>query len=296
MTGDEYCLRRWPESVTDEHQLSFIHETLRCAVERGVDVIPVPLPSRDGKTMVRAHQAWWELAPWMPGSADYQIAPSRARLENALRVLAQFHRAVSSLGMREGTIPGILDRLRLAESWTEEKLRVARERLQCDDSVPFSDRLALFLDAFTMHGDRLRERLHAASRLRASLQICVRDVRAEHFLFVGEQVSGFVDFGALRIDHVGLDLARLLGSFVGDDRETWLAGIACYRRFGGSWSDQDGDLLNLLDSSNLLLSGLNWVRWLLLEKREFPSQRAVQRRMDEIAPRVQRIGLNQPLG
>ena len=61
------------------------------------------------------------------------------------------------------------------------------------------------------------------------LQPCLCDVWHDHVLFDGDRVTGLVDYGAVKIDHPAVDVARLLGSLVGDDAEGWAAGLTAYR-------------------------------------------------------------------
>ena len=56
------------------------------------------------------------------------------------------------------------------------------------------------------------------------LQPCLRDARPEHFLFDGDQLSGLVDFGAMAVDSVVGDLARLIGEWLDDDRPAYRLG------------------------------------------------------------------------
>ena len=44
------------------------------------------------------------------------------------------------------------------------------------------------------------------------VQPCLRDARPEHFLFEGDRLSGLVDYGAMGVDSVAGDLARLWAS------------------------------------------------------------------------------------
>ncbi len=74
----------------------------------------------------------------------------------------------------------------------------------------------------------LASRAGAAELLAAPLQPCIRDVWHDHVLFVGDDVSGLVDFGAMQPDSVAADIARLLGSLAGDDRQAWTIGLAAY--------------------------------------------------------------------
>lgn len=295
VTADWFCLRRWPNAMQDERQLRAIHATLNAAVRDGLDVVPAPLPTMQGATIVREDDVYWELAPWMPGTADYHTNPSTARFENALTTLARFHTAVCKPTQRQGQVPGILDRLQITEYWLGQDLAVLRGKIESEPSCPYQDQFQRILDAFAAHGEGLRCRLIDASQWSLPLQACIRDVRAEHVLFEGHRVSGLVDFGAMRNDHIGLDLARLLGSLAGDSDESWLNGVAYYEQGGRKFGKLETQLVGLIDVSNVLLSGLNWVRWLVLEHRGFHSASAVATRIGEIARRVQRLDGTHPL-
>src|SRR5206468_3640782 len=61
------------------------------------------------------------------------------------------------------------------------------------------------------------------------LQPCLCDPWHDHVLFDGDRLTGIVDYGAAKVDHVSVDLARLLGSLVGDDADAWQRGLGAYR-------------------------------------------------------------------
>ena len=62
------------------------------------------------------------------------------------------------------------------------------------------------------------------------LQPCIRDVWHDHILFLGDSVSGIVDYGAMAVDTVAGDIARLLGSLVGNHVADWEEGIDAYHQ------------------------------------------------------------------
>ena len=92
----------------------------------------------------------------------------------------------------------------------------------------------------------------------------VRDIHAEHVLFEGDNVSGIIDFGALRIDSVATDVARLLGSMVGDDEAGWQVGLAAYMSVR-PLSDDERRLIKVFDESTVLMAGTNWLEWIYLD-------------------------------
>ena len=63
-----------------------------------------------------------------------------------------------------------------------------------------------------------------------SLQPCLRDARPEHFLFERDRLSGIVDFGAMGVDCVAGDLARLIGDWLDGDPALRAPGLAAYER------------------------------------------------------------------
>jgi hypothetical protein len=76
-------------------------------------------------------------------------------------------------------------------------------------------------------------------------------------LFTGEVVTGVIDFGAMKIDWVGVDLARLLGDLVGDDETAFLAGLAAYRAAGGV--DLPATFVRTLDRTGALCAAIGWI-------------------------------------
>ena len=91
----EFALRRWPIEHPAPDRLRFIHAVLRHAATNGCDFLPVPATTRSGETFIRHADHLWELAPWMPGTADYETSPSVEKLRAAMHALARFHNAVA---------------------------------------------------------------------------------------------------------------------------------------------------------------------------------------------------------
>lgn len=104
-------------------------------------------------------------------------------------------------------------------------------------------------------------------------------------LFVGDDVSGLIDFGAMQPDSVAADIARLLGSLAGDDRQAWTTGLAAYESVR-PLSEPERTLIPIFDQANTVLSGLNWLQWIYLDRRQFDNRQAVMQRLDGNLPRL----------
>jgi Ser/Thr protein kinase RdoA (MazF antagonist) len=144
--------------------------------------------------------------------------------------------------------------------------------------------MELFDRVATAALDRLRQDVAAA----VPLQPCLRDVWHNHVLFTGDKVTGLIDYDAIRIDSVAGDLARLLGSFVEDDRPSWEFALAEYARVR-PLSVSELRLTEVFDWSSIAISGTQWVRWLYLDRIDFPKAAAIAERMDHWIRRGERF-------
>jgi Ser/Thr protein kinase RdoA (MazF antagonist) len=291
------CLRRWPAEHPSHQRLQFIHDVLRHVYFRGVTEVAVPLQTRDGNTFVDDGNCLWELAPWMPGTADYHRYPTHQRLAAAMRLLARFHQAAASYAAQPASrqpSPGLGQRLELLDrllAGDAQRIAVAARR----DALPARRiRAEQVLAAFWEGAPRLRPGLLDAVQMKRILQPCLRDIWHDHVLFSGDLTTGLIDFGALREEYVVGDVARLLGSLVREDRGAWQYGLAAYcetRTLDGS----DFYLLEVFHATTALLSGINWLRWIYLQNRTFAEPDRVLERIDENIEQLRRMREQNPL-
>lgn len=309
----EYCLRRWPAERPSSERLAFIHAFQRHLSGAGLDFVSNPQVAATGATFVERDGCWWELASWMPGQANYHQRPSTARLAAAMQALARIHDAAAQMPgqFHIGTSPGLavrLEQLRQLRSGGMEQMKaaVSRRPLVWDD---LARRICQQFDVLAL---QVHQELSAASSIAGPLFPCLRDIWHDHLLFTGEQVTGVVDFGAARVESPAGDIARLVGSLVGDNRADWNAAMAAYDGVGSlcpSQSVQDGEwlaekdsrprcltlddkqrqLVRAFDSSGVLLSGANWLTWLYVERREFEDAAAVTERLKAIFARLEKM-------
>jgi Ser/Thr protein kinase RdoA (MazF antagonist) len=119
-----------------------------------------------------------------------------------------------------------------------------------------------------------------------SLQFCLCDVWHDHVLFEGDVVTGLVDYGGVKIDHVAVDLARLLGSMVEDRADLRTAGLEAYQRIR-PLSLQEEELVSVLDETGTLVGLITWLKWLYVDGRQFDDREAAVSRLQMLVKRVE---------
>src|SRR5262249_20387618 len=119
------------------------------------------------------------------------------------------------------------------------------------------------------------------------LQFCLCDIWRPHVLFVGDRVSGVIDYGSIKPDHVAGDVARLLGSWVMDDQELWHRGIEAYADVK-PLSLHERRLVAVLDHSGTVLSLATWLLWLWRDQRTFDNVPAAAQRLNWLVERAAR--------
>lgn len=264
-----FAFRGWPVRAVNQ-RLNALHRLLAHVARFDVPVA-VPLCGDDGLRLQRHSGRWWQVEPWLPGEASFRTAPARAKLVAAMSALAGFHNAAASYqsdddsdewfgGRTFGIAPSVKDRRRIVEQrLLSDELAALRQQVSRSDAGSFTElaRKVLF------HADVLKETIHRelsqAELLQVPLLPVLRDVWHDHVLFTQHRVTGLVDPSACRRDTVAADLSRLLGSLLGNDRAEWEFAIACYQQ-QRLFTENELQLIPILDRSGVLLSATNWVR------------------------------------
>jgi Ser/Thr protein kinase RdoA (MazF antagonist) len=281
------CLRAWPASGPTPERLRWIHQLMEEAANRaGLPYVPSVFHTREEQTFVAHAGRLWDLTAWMPGQADFRARPTEARLRSACRALARLHWVWARAEVRAGPCPAVAQRLASAQDWRQLVASGWRPDFPRDDADPLA---ALARRAWQLVGRSIGsvESLltpWAARSIR--LQPCLCDVWHDHVLFQGEEVSGLVDYGGTKINHIAADLARLLGSLIGDDQPLRQAGLRAYRQ-GADLSAEEEELVLLLDRTGTILGAVNWLRWLYHERRPFEDRQAVVGRLAELITRLE---------
>ncbi len=287
-------VRRWPASCAVD-RLSQIHHLLNGLRDAGPPLplplpIPLPLPDSGEKSWVALEDGFWQVEPWMPGRADFAADPREEKLAAVCRVLAEFHRvAVAAHGIRLGHNPAVERRItalrRHAAQW--DRYVSALQHPQ----TPRASSAREILNVARTLAPWWLQQLQSQPAEPIRLIPCLRDIWHDHVLYQDVVVSGLVDFGALDYDTPATDLARLLGSLLGDDAPRRQSAVAYYLAIR-ELSPQEQSQIDLLDRSGVLVAGLNWIQWLWIEGRTFPDAAVVDHRLSAIAARLRHPAFN----
>lgn len=297
--GNSFCLRAMPAQQVNLRRLSGLHRLLTYTAGRGIEQCPGPIARADRTTFSIRNEWVWQLERWMPGAADYRSNPSPARLRNALILLAHWHLAARAFvpapheaawfsSYDSGFSPGLAERLARIEEFGPDVCDRLQAALDRHEWPEFDDAGLRILSGFRRAVPRVKRELELGCHVEVPLQPSLRDVWHDHLLFIGDLVTGLIDAHACRTESVAGDLARLLGSLVGDDRAAWDLGLSAYDRVRPLSLAERG-LVELFDRSSVLLSGLTWLQWRYLKRREFDQPLAVLLRMQSLAKRLERL-------
>ena len=277
--------RAWPSDGPGRTDLERIHRWL--AETRDLGFVPVPISAMDGRTLQEHAGLLWEVCPWHSGRADMSCPPPRPRLRAGFTALAAFHQVLARHQVR-GPSPGLRARLHELNSLTLGGFDVMESAI---DRAPAGSGRAparYWLNLARRAAPRVITPLRRASARVVALQPCLRDARPEHLLFRGERVTGLVDFGAMAIESVAADLARLLAEWVGADRSARADALDAYSAVR-SLDEAESGLLKVFEDSADLLGGGHWARWHFVEGRVFNDPEAVLQGLERGADRAARL-------
>jgi Ser/Thr protein kinase RdoA (MazF antagonist) len=282
-SASRFCLRAWPPDDPTPERLVWLHDLIAAARAAGLAFVPAVFPAGTA-TFVSHAGRLWELTAWLPGRADFNLRPHPARLGAACVALARLHHAWATRFPARGVCPALARRLDRAADWLALVSSGWRPRPEDGDPVRPWAELAWHL--LPLWAGRVAALLAPWAVRHLALHPCLCDVWHDHVLFEGDAVTGIVDYGSVKVDHAAADLARLLGSLVGDDATAWAVGLDAYASV--SPLSPDGQALaRALDRTGVILGAANWLRWLYHDGRPFPNRQLVADRLAGLVRRLE---------
>jgi len=294
-----FCLRGWPRETLPRQRILGLHRLLRHASARGTVPVAVPVATESGATLIKLDDRLWQLEPWLPGRADFLSNPNEPRLRAIVASLAQWHASTIDfeptavertwfLGENAAPSPAVAQRRRLIERWNSGRLGMAENAMRGESRSEFLDTARQVIRFYERVSPLIENQLQQAQQLSFRLQPCLRDIWHDHVLLTGDTVTGLIDASECRSENVATDLARLLGSLVGDDHAAWDSALDEYGRHHPLTLDERG-LVHILDASGVLLSGMTWVERAYVDRWVFPQPERVLARLRAIHERLEHL-------
>ena len=278
--GREFALKAHPPGASAMRLSVVIHRWMKIGSDAGLNFVPTVEPTLDGKSVVEIGDRVWDVATWMRGKADFHAEPSDAKLYAAILALAQLHKSWAG-EFSSGPCPAILRRVRALDEWQSLVTSGWQPRFEQSDPVRSSADTAW--NTLPQAVERAFRMLAPWANQIVPLQPCLCDVWHDHVLFEGDRVTGLIDFGAAKIDHVAIDLARLLGSLIPDEARRVETALSAYSSISPL---PHLDLIRVLDTTGVVVGVMNWLRWLYHERRVYPDRIAVADRLAGLVRRM----------
>jgi homoserine kinase type II len=284
---DVLVLRAWPSDGPDRERLERIHHWR--LVMAPLDFVPVPVRDRGGRSLQEYEGRFWEICPWLAGEADSSHPPAAQRLAAAFRGLAALHLRLAceeetgvslGLGQRRDAVRELL-------AGGLDSLEAAIRRQPGPPAGHDTAALRWLALARAIAPDLLVS-LERAARTVVRIQPCLRDARPDHFLFEDDRLTGLVDFGAMGVDTIAGDLARLIGEWLDGDSDARGEALSAYERIRPLDPAETALIGAFERSADLLIAG-RWVRWHYVENRRFDDPKAVPDGLARGLKRLERL-------
>lgn len=274
-----FCLKAWPHGYPSE-RLFTVHRWMRLARDRTSNgVVPAVVPCTHGDTAVTHGGRVWDVTAWMPGTADFARRPSDAKLAAACAALAVLHRAWAVDGIDLAPCPGVQRRLEVLSRFA------SRPTVPEHPDPQLRDLIRRAIAELAVRLPKVISKLREVAGRAMPVFPCLCDVWHDHVLFLGDRVTGIIDYGAMKVDHPSVDLARLLGDLVGSDRAKWATGLTAYRDADGP-VDIDGEFAEILDRSGVIGGVIHWLRRLAGDGPAVSDLAAARARLHALVERV----------
>ncbi|MBI3407816.1 MAG: phosphotransferase [Planctomycetes bacterium] len=277
------CLRMWPANTLGR-TLDNIHALLEAAASVNLEFVPKLIRTARGGSWLEIDEHIWELTTWRPGKSDFREKPTSARLKAACVALAQLHLAWDKMNPSHGPCPAVARRWTAWREWSA--LWESGWRPVFDEGDPVTPRASQAISRLERLTGSIPQLLEPWNATDLPVHACLCDIWHDHVLFTGDEVTGLIDYGSVKWDNAAVDLARLLGSLVGDP-PGWSVGIEAYRTCR-ELSPEETELAKALDRSGVILGVANWIRWLYHQKRPYEDREAVAGRLAELVRRMDR--------
>ncbi|MEW4561606.1 phosphotransferase [Bremerella sp. JC770] len=283
---NRFCLKLMPPDVS-VNRLQAAHHAADQRRQKGMHYLAGYQATAAGQTYVESDGRLWELQTWMDGqppTAPFTYPHQRGMFQ----AIAEFHALHESPPRETAPSPGIRTRLNLLDKWRDAYAQGPFPSLNGCGHPQWNSTLAQFLDSFVRYHARLGPLLSSLAHETYLLEDCIADPRPDNFRFAGYQLTGLFDLGSMRWDNIALDVARLASEVSEDGEVDWDTAMTEVNKLRPLTPSEER-LAMVLDAANVLLTGLNWVQWLVVDGITFANCDHVSYRLAHISARLEKI-------
>ncbi len=223
-------------------------------------LFPLIFRNKDNANVVYQDGFCWDLSSWIPGNIpDCSIF----NLVQCVKKLGQFHIAIGSEQSGFGVMPAMESREVEINSFSIS-------------AINFS--VIGFLPRFHLMGllkwiNQEVGILMGSPNPSVKIQYCWGDARRENILFNGSEISGFIDYCAMRKDCREVDVSRMISSFAGDNYLMWTNALNAYSEV----SKINYLVCRKLDILGTIVSLYRWLKWFQKPMPDVKIKPAIQR-------------------
>jgi Ser/Thr protein kinase RdoA (MazF antagonist) len=246
-----FALKQWPTTIS-AGQLQRIHSRMTAARTTGCAFVPTIIPQLSEETFITNAAGCWEMTTWMPGQACVETTPNTNRLSAACEGVVALHRSWAIEAIEPGHCPAISRRLRLFAEW--DRLRPFNFTSYPAESRTLLEESVRAVESRLMN---CRAKLAAWHRVAVPLVTCHCDLWRGNMLFLGDRISGVIDFGAMKIDSPATELGRMLGDWVGLAPDAIADGVSRYQAANPPFP-VSADLVQVMAETGAVGSLANW--------------------------------------
>jgi Ser/Thr protein kinase RdoA (MazF antagonist) len=241
LDGD-FALKSYSPSALSSLQST--HALLDQTRKNNFVLFPLIFRNKDNATVVYQDGFCWDLSSWIPGNIpDCSIF----NLVQSVKKLAQFHIAIGSEQSGVGVMPAMERREVEINSFS-----ISAINFSAIGFLPLFNLVELLKWIRQEVGSLIGSPVPIVK-----IQYCWGDARRENILFNGCEISGFIDYCAMRKDCREVDVSRMVSSFSGDDYLMWTKALNAY-----SESSQINYLVcRKLDILGTIVSLYRWLNW-----------------------------------
>ncbi len=274
--GDEAYAVRACEPSDSTARREWMRQTLVSAHDAGLSFVASPV-----HTPLQIGSRAYEVSRWCPGQPVSELSRDEQAVSAAATGLARFHASLRQIEPLPAAPTNTFQR-------TRQRLVTDGEAIARQDYQPLNGRwptIATLTERLPDACSRALARLKTLDKPNESIQPIHGDARPEHFLVEGGELTGLIDFDAMRNDTPLADLTRLAGELACGDASRRDQVVSAYETAAGQSVDRRA--IAALDLGTATVSAMNWLAWLTDPRpaRQWDSD-LVQERLTAISARL----------